>query len=267
MSKFDYINKSLSEFTKNDKPEFRWRQSANQYGELRWRPNKIKELARSFTNAQQMKDFIGENQEQIRQAGGYIMSHKVERPEWFDEIYEAESLEECLIIAKQYNDFSIFYNKEKRIYQRLYWFLGDVEMKKTFKEWMTGFPTEYTDDIIYSLLKKYSSIPEAKKDKENRKYIIELQVEKNKKYPKSWKLYESMKTTPGNKKGLKRSGYQQRTPAIEKYDLDNNLIKTFNTWEDVTNAGYNRNSVTNAIRGNDGHHRHKGFIWKYKEVK
>ena len=140
-------------------------------------------------------------------------------------------------------------------------------MKKTFKEWMTGFPTEYTDDIIYSLLKKYSSIPEAKKDKENRKYIIELQVEKNKKYPKSWKLYESMKTTPGNKKGLKRSGYQQRTPAIEKYDLDNNLIKTFNTWEDVTNAGYNRNSVTNAIRGNDGHHRHKGFIWKYKEVK
>ena len=265
MSKFNYINKSLSKFTENDKPEFRWRQSARMLGELRFKLNKIIGLAKGFTNPTQMIDYKGENQLLINQAGRYIEHKKVDRPEWFEPIYEGESLEECLIIAKQYDDFGIFYNKEPRIYQRIYWFLGDEEMKKIFKEWMKGFPTEFTDDIIYSLLKKYSTIPEAKKYKENKKYIIELQIEKDKKYPKSWELYKTMKTKAGNKKGLKRGNYQQRTPAIEKYDLNNNYIETFETWQDVINAGFNRSSVTSAIKGDVGHHRNKGFIWKYKK--
>lgn len=231
---------------------------------LKFKPEKIKELAKQFINAQQMIDYKGENEDKINAAGRYIQYNKVERPEWFESIYEGESLEECLIIARQYNDFGVFYNKEKRIYQRIYWFLGDEEMKKIFKEWMNGFPTEYSDDIIYSILEKYNTIPEVKKNKDNKKYITELQVEKDKKYPKSWGLYEKMKTKAGNKKGLKRGNYKQRTPAIEKCDLEGNCIETFETWDDVISAGFSRSSVTNAIRGTDGHHKHKGFIWRHK---
>ena len=231
---------------------------------LRFKPELILELAEPFINAQQMIDFVGENQNDIRSAGRLIQYNKVERPEWFEPIYEGESLEECLIIARQYDDFGIFYNKEPRIYQRIYWFLGDEEMKKIFKEWMNGFHTEYSDDIIYSILEKYNIIPEAKKNNDNKKYIIELQVEKDKKYPKSWELYEKMKIKSGNKKGLKRGNYEQRTPTIEKCDLEGNCIETFETWNDVISAGFSRSSVAGAIRGSDGHHKHKKFIWRYK---
>ena len=79
---------------------------------LRFKPELILELAEPFINAQQMIDFVGENQNDIRSAGRLIQYNKVERPEWFEPIYEGESLEECLIIARQYDDFGIFYNKE-----------------------------------------------------------------------------------------------------------------------------------------------------------
>ena len=65
---------------------------------LVFKPEKIKQLAKNFTNSQQMIDYKGENKNQINAAGRYIQYKKVERPEWFESIYEGESKKECLQI-------------------------------------------------------------------------------------------------------------------------------------------------------------------------
>jgi len=230
---------------------------------LIFKPEKIRELAKPFKNPQQMVDFKGENQKLINAAGRYIEHDKAERPEWFDKRYKGESLEECLEVARQYTNYVTFKEQEERIYQRIYWMIGYDEMRNILKQWMTGFTTEYTDDVIISILKQYKTISELRKVKEHKKYITKLQVEGDK-FPKAYALYKTMMSKPGNKKGLKRGNYEQRTPAIEKYDLKNNLLKTYETWQDVINDGFNRNSVAGAIRGTDGHHKHKNFIWKHK---
>jgi hypothetical protein len=87
---------------------------------LRFKPEKIRELAKPFKYPQQMIDFKGENQQLINAAGRYIEHGKVERHEWFDEIYKGESLEECLEVARQYTNFVTFKEQEDRIYQRIY---------------------------------------------------------------------------------------------------------------------------------------------------
>jgi len=230
---------------------------------LVFKPEKIKELAKSFTSAQAMVDFKGENKLMINAAGRLIHRQQTERPEWFEEIKEALSLEECLIIAKKYNNYGKFYKNEKTIYDRILKLLGYDKMKSVLEQWMTGFVINYTDDYICSILKKYKKAIDLKGTKDSH-IRTKLQVDKGSKFPKAYTLYREMMSVQGNKKGLKRGSYEQRTPQIEQYDLDNNLIYTFETWKDVIAAGFNRNSVTNAINGADGHHRHKKFIWKYK---
>ena len=233
---------------------------------LFFKPEKVKELAKSFTNAQAMINYKGNNKKLINAAGRLIQYKGFERPEWFEDIIKgnAESLVECLKIAHQYTNYSNFYKKEKRVYDRILLFISYDEMKNIFNEWMKGVPFEYTDKYICSILKKYKKAIDLKGTKDSH-IRTKLQVDKGQKFPKSYALYRKMLSSQGNKKGNTRGNYQQRTPAIEQYDLNNKYIKTFNTWDDVIKSNFNRNSVTNAIKGADGHHRHKGFIWKYAQ--
>jgi hypothetical protein len=209
MSKFNYINKSLSEFTKNDKPEFRWRQSAGMLGELRFKLNKILELAKGFTNSTQMINYKGENQLLINQAGRYIEHKKVERPEWFEEIYEGESKEECLQIvlnASSINDI------EQRILNRLYSFYTKKELRELvphlWKRRVWNVDVEKDDNYIYEILCIYNTIAEIRSKKIHKTLITRLQIYKEK-YPKSYEKYKTMLTQPGNKKGSKRRNYKK----------------------------------------------------------
>ena len=227
---------------------------------------RIYELAKPFTNAQQMIDFKGENEKLINSAGRYIQYEKVSRPDWFDVIYEAESLEECLEIASKFDDYKEFRESNPRIHQRLFWLLGTKEMKIRLRKLnsnMKFIQTNKTDDEILEILLKYPTTRELRKDKENKKFLTKLQVDKGKKYPKSYNHYQTMTIDPKDQKRPKRSNYGQRDPLIQQYTLEGELLGEF-TWAQIKEMGYNRSTVTGALKGTNGQKTAYKFIWKYK---
>jgi hypothetical protein len=176
------------------------------------KPEKIKELAKPFTNAQQMIDYKGENEDKINAAGRYIQYNKVERPEGFEPIYEGESKEECLQIAL---DAPSIENIEQRILNRLYGFYRGKkkELRKLlphldWKRRVWDVNIEEDDNYIYDILCTYKDIPEMKAKKIHKTLITRLQVGKEK-YPKSYEKYKTMTTKAGNKAGSKRGNYQK----------------------------------------------------------
>ena len=176
---------------------------------LVFKPEKIKQLAKNFTNSQQMIDYKGENKNQINAAGRYIQYKKAERPEWFEEIYEGESKEECLQIvlnASSINDI------EQRILNRLYSFYTKEELRELaphlWKRKVWNVDVEKDDNYIYEILCIYNNIAEIRSKKLHKTLITRLQIYKEK-YPKSYEKYKTMLTQPGNKKGSKRGNYKK----------------------------------------------------------
>jgi hypothetical protein len=173
------------------------------------KPEKIKELARPYTNPQQMIDYKGENKEQINAAGRYIQYKKVERPEWFEPIYEGESKEECLDIALNVSSIN---DIEQRILNRLYSFYTKEELRELvphlWKRRVWDVDVEKDDNYIYDILCTYNTIPEMRVKKIHKTLITKLQVGKEK-YPKSYEKYKTMTTKAGNKAGSKRGNYQK----------------------------------------------------------
>jgi hypothetical protein len=241
-------------------------------GFLKYNPEKIYKLAEPFTNAQQMKNFKGENQEQIRQAGAYIMFGKVERPEWFERIIwgKQESKEECIQILNDSCTTSeeIYADKNLlRLLQRL-WTIHKVspqDVRKLTPNITWGF-TDWTDDDILSCLNLYKNTREVRQAKTHKTLLTKLQVDKGNEYPKSYAKYLTMKIPSSQIKRSKRGGYKQRNPRIEQYSLEGVYIKTFDTWKDVEEAGFKRATVTGAIRGTNGQKTAKGFIWKFENT-
>lgn len=232
---------------------------------LRFDLDRIFELAKPFTNAQQMIDYEGENEKLINTAGRYIQYDKVQeitRPEWFDKIHQGESVEECIQIIKDncVTSQEIYQNGYQRLLCRLWRLLGKKETRKRldFIQWGR---IDWTDQMLYDVLSGYETMMDCKKSPD-KTVVTRLQVHKEK-YPKAYALYCEKKTGHSSTRS-KRGSYKQRVPAIEQYDLDNNLLQVFPTWNDVIDAGFKRSSVSSAIRGTDGHNRHKGFIWKHK---
>lgn len=235
-------------------------------GFLRFDLERIYELAKPFTNAQQMIDYKGENEEQINSAGRYIQYEKVSRPDWFDDIYEGESLEECLEIASKFEDYKEFRESNPRIHQRLFWFLGTKEMKIRLRKLnpnMKFIQNDWTDDEILEVLCEYDTTRELRKDKENKKFLTKLQVDKGKKYPKSYNHYQTMTIDPKDQKRPKRSNYGQRDPLIQQYTLEGELLGEF-TWVQIKEMGYNRSTVTGALKNINGQKTAYKYIWKYK---
>ena len=180
------------------------------YGFLIDQPEKIKELAKQFNNAQQMIDYKGEDEKLINYAGRYIQYKKVERPEWFESIYEGESKKECLQIAL---DAPSIKNIEQRILNRLYSFYNKEELLKLlphldWKRRVWDVNIEEDDNYIYDILCTYKDIPEMRAKKIHKTLITKLQVGKEK-YPKSYEKYKTMTTRAGNKAGSKRGNYQK----------------------------------------------------------
>lgn len=215
MSKFDYINESLSEFTKNDKPEFRWRQSARMIGELRFKPNKILKLAKGFTNTTQMVIYRGENHLQINQAARYIEHKKIDRPEWFDKIEKGnqETKEECLEILLNVPTIEEIYENQNlnRILNRMWRFYGKKKTKELLPD-LNWKRKNYEDEEIYKILSQYKKTTEIRKVKKHKKFLTKLQVDKGDKYPKSYSLYLTMKTKNGGEGIRKKRGkYKSKT--------------------------------------------------------
>lgn len=272
MSKFDYINESLSEFTENDKPEFRWRKSALQCGELRFKPNKIKELAKGFTNSTQMVKYKGENEYLINQAGRYIEHKIIDRPEWFEDIIKGnqESKDECIQILNNNCTTSneIYANQNYiRLLNRL-WTIHKLSPKEVRKltpniKWKTKL--DWDDNTLYSILSNYQNTREVRKNKQDKHILTKMQVDKGQKYPKSYELYQQMTIDPLDVRRPKRGNYKQRDPLIQQYTLDGKLLGEF-TWKQITNdLGFNRSTITGALKGINGQKTAKSYIWKYKE--
>lgn len=190
-----YFNKKDAQYAKTDY--------------LRFKPELILKLAEPFINAQQMIDFVGGNQNDIRSAGRLIQYQRVERPEWFEEIYEGESKEECLQIAL---DASSIKDIEQRILNRLYNFYTKEELRELaphlWKRKVWNVDVEKDDNYIYEILCIYNNIAEIRSKKIHKTLITRLQIYKEK-YPKSYEKYKTMLTQPGNKKGSKRGNYKK----------------------------------------------------------
>jgi hypothetical protein len=190
-----YFNKKDAQYAKTDY--------------LRFKPELILELAEPFINAQQMIDFVGEDQNDIRSAGRLIQYQKVERPEWFEEIYEGESKEECLQIVLNASSID---DIEQRILNRLYSFYTKEKLRELvphlWKRRVWDVDVEKDDNYIYDILCTYNTIAEMRVKKIHKTLITKLQVGKEK-YPKSYEKYKTMLTQPGNKKGSKRGNYKK----------------------------------------------------------
>lgn len=208
----DEFNNVLNEG--NERTNRSYNSAIKQYNKtdnLQFKPEKIKELASSFTTAQQMINYKGKNSKLINAAGRYIQYNKVERPEWFEEIEKnnSETKEECLQVALNASSIE---NIEQRILNRLYAFYTKEELRELvphlWKRRVWDIDVEKDDNYIYEILCTYSNIKEIRTKKIHKTLITRLQINKDK-YPKAYKKYKTMLTKPGNKVGSKRGNYKK----------------------------------------------------------
>lgn len=232
---------------------------------LRFDLKRIYELAKPFTNAQQMIDYKGENEKLINTAGRYIQYGKIadiDRPEWFSTDKLNQTKEEVLAEAKKLK--GKFNDIPDTLKQKL-WRHYDNDELKTLLLNLSWSRKPKTDDERYDILSQYETAADCRKSSmENKNMMSQVSTDKGVKYPRTYALFQEKKTghtAPRSKRG----SYKQRVSAIEQYDLDGNLLQVFPMWGDVINAGFKRSSVSGAIRGTDGHNRHKGFIWKHSK--
>jgi hypothetical protein len=251
----DWGKLTIGHFNKIDS-----RHAATDY--LLFKPELVSELAKDFTNSTQMVDYKGKNQDQIRSAGRLIEHKRMERPEWFEAI-NIQTLEEVVEEVKSAGNIK-FLELSYALRQKLWRHFNSKEIRELFPNIQWERKNRSDDDFI-EVLSQFKTASEMRNTSSELKNLLSrVMQDKGVRYPKAYELAESMKTgNPGAKKGKKRGSYAQRTPAIEQYDLDNNLVQVLPTWDDVINAGFKRSSVTSAIRGTDGHNRHKGFIWRH----
>lgn len=227
---------------------------------LRFKPEVILKLAEGFVTPDNMIQYKGENEEQINAAGRYIERGVVERPKWFDPIIKGnqESLEECVKIALQYKHIN---EVPQRIKNRMWYHTDKKTVRELLKdlEW-TRRPR--TDEEILDIMDDFKTAADMRKHSTEFKNLLSKVASNEADYPKSYIRYKEM--CGGHTTRSKRGNYAQRDPRIEQYDLNGNYIKTFNTWNDVVEAGFNRGTVTGAIRGTNGQKTAKGFIWKFE---
>jgi len=230
---------------------------------LRFKPELIRELAKPFKSSAAMVDFKGENQEQIRAAGRYIEHKVIERPEWFENI-NFQTPEECIEEAKSYGNVR-FDDLPWNLRQKLAKHFDSREMRKLLSNIV--WQREYRNDNDFiKLLSQYKIASEMRNTSTEMKNLLSRILEdKGVKYPKAYKLAMEMKKGHKVQKRIKRGKYGQRVPGIEQYDLNNNLVKVWDSFDDLIKVGFKRSSIAGAIRGTDGHHKHKGYIWKYKK--
>ena len=231
---------------------------------LRFDLDRIYELAKPFTNAQQMIDYEGENEKLINTAGRYIQYDKVaniKRPEWFDEVEKRQTKEEVLEEAKELK--GKFKDIPENLKQKLWRHYDNSELKILLPN-LSWSRKPKSDTERFIILSQYETAAECRNSsKQNKNMLSQVSADKGVKYPKTYALLQQKKSGHSSTRS-KRGSYKQRTSSIEQYDLDGNLLQVFPTWDDVINAGFKRSSVGCAIRGTDGHNRHKGYIWKYQ---
>ena len=229
-------------------------------GWLRFDQERVYKLAEGFKNPQQMINYKGENQDQIRSAGYLIMGHKAERPEWFDEIEKRETKEEVLKKARKYKGW--FHDMDYSLQQKLWRYYDKKELRNLLPniKWSRVY---WTDDMIYQQLLKYEDVKACRKSPD-KGILTKLQVDKGENYPESYALYRS-KLVGHSGPRSKRGSYAQRDPLIQQWSKDGQLLGEF-TWEQIVNdLGYKRSSITGALKGINGQKTAKGYIWKFKK--
>lgn len=231
---------------------------------LRFKPELIYKLAEPYTTAQSMIDYKGENEVQINAAGRYLQYNwkgQYPRPEWFDEVEKRQTKEEVLEEAKTLK--GKFKNIPESLKQKLWRHYDNDELKILLPN-LSWSRKPKSDTERFIILSQYETAAECRNSsKQNKNMLSQVSADKGVKYPKTYALLQQKKSGHNSTRS-KRGSYKQRTPSIEQYDLNGNLLQVFSTWDDVINAGFKRSSVGCAIRGTDGHNRHKGYIWKYK---
>ncbi len=228
---------------------------------LRFDPERVHKLAEGFTNPQQMIDYKGENQKQIRAAGHYIMGHKIERPEWFSTDKLNQTKEEVLDEAKKLK--GRFDDIDKKIKAKLWRHYGSDEIKTLLPN-LSWKRNPKTDDERYDILNQYETAADCRNScMENKNMMSQVSTDKGVKYPRTYALFQEKKsghTAPRSKRG----SYKQRDPLIQQWSKDGQLLGEF-TWEQIVNdLGYKRTSITGALKGHNGQKTAKGYIWKYK---
>jgi len=231
---------------------------------LRFKPELIYKLAEPFTTAQSMIDYKGENEVQINAAGRYLQYNwkgQYPRPEWFSSDKLNQTKEEVVAEAKKLR--GKFNDIPDTLKQKL-WRHYDSNELKTLLPNLSWSRKPKTDDERYDILNQYKTAAECRNSsKQNKNMLSQVSTDKGVKYPRTYALLQEKKSGHTSTRS-KRGSYKQRTPAIIQCDLDKNVIQVFKTWDDVLDAGFKRSSVASAIRGTDGHNKHKGYLWRHE---
>jgi len=228
---------------------------------LRFDLERIHQLAKPFTNAQQMIDYKGDNEKLINAAGRYIQYNwegRYPRPKWFED-FNVQTKEEVFEEVSQLTGY--FADLDWNVQQKCWRHWDKKELKNVFPNLIWKRKPK-TDDEALEIMSHFKTAGQMRKHSKQYKNLLSRIASKPTEYPKSYARYQEMMV--GHTTRSKRGKYKQRTPAIEQYDLDGNYIKTYATWDDALADGFKRNSVAAAIRGTDGNNKHKGFLWKHE---
>lgn len=227
---------------------------------LRFDTERILKLAEGFDNAQVMIDYKGENEKLINAAGRYIQSKIVERPEWFSDAKLNQTKEEVFEEVSQLTGY--FADLDWNVQQKCWRHWDTKELRKVFPN--LKWRKEKRDDAYY--IEKLSQFKDASSMRnhsmEMGNIFSKVRIDGGVKYPKAYALSCEMLKGHSNPRP-KRGSYKQRTPLVEMITLDGEVLGAY-TWAELKEMGYNRNTVTGAIRGQDGHHKAKGHLWKYQ---
>lgn len=243
-----------------------WRKKLGQYqrnGYLRFKPELVHELAKSFTTATQMVAFEGENEDQIRSAGRLLEQRIHELPEWFEFEKNHQTLEECIEEARAAGNVK-FEELSWALRQKLPRHLQSVEMRRLLPniDWQRQYRS---DDDFVEILSQFKTAAEMRNTSREMKNLLSRIIgDKGVKYPNAYALAESMKTGKTGSKPGKRKAYGQRTSLVEQYTLEGELLGQF-TWEQITTMGFKRSTITGALTRKDANYKAKGYMWKYAD--
>jgi len=121
-------------------------------------------------------------------------------------VYRAATIEECEEVASKYTDFSIFRLKEKTIYQRIYSLEGKEGYDRVCSH-MVRKRTNWTDDMICELFAPFATVKEIRqKGGKGKTALTKIQVDKGKKFPKAWELYQTKLVRSREVHSKKRQG-------------------------------------------------------------
>jgi group I intron endonuclease len=139
------------------------------------------------------------------------------------------------------------------------------KMRESLKGRLLGKRTQET----------YKKISDALKGEKNPNFGKKMSDEQKKKISEGRKkaiakgdiIYKDLSEISDKQKEALRRGTESNKRKVGKYDLNNNLLNTYNSISEASvKENINRSNISAVCRGADKYKTAGGFVWKYHEV-